>query len=350
MLVYVCFCVAHSYQYIADSFVSSIHRCEGLFESRSLNSRSPVTVALTEIEQFEGILLLATNRPFDLDAAMYRRINLSIEFPSPDPHLRHLIWKRHIPPRLPVEEGLDWQAVAMDFELTGGFIKNAMLQALSFAVARMARQARGGGRSSGVGRGEGEGVGGRGRKEGASGESGIGGRRWAWGDGRANTRAYVCGTEVYGEGWRGERRRLETGICTHVATMLKRGACLPGHTCRERRVKKRRGRRSAHQLLTSSSIEPVTISFVLVHAMPQMESLWASFSCLVASIAKSLCSCALCLRSSKKGFAKLISHLARKVKEVKRQGEVTATQGGGMLSGREDPSNPEIGHFGPFSP
>ena len=35
---------------------------------------------LSEIERHEGIVFLATNRPYDLDEAMHRRINSVIEF------------------------------------------------------------------------------------------------------------------------------------------------------------------------------------------------------------------------------------------------------------------------------
>jgi len=109
--------------------------CEGLFESRS-NSRSSVGVALVELEQYDGMVLMATNRAMDLDEAMHRRISLSIEFPAPDHELRRKIWLKHIPTDLKIEADLDFSSIALEFELTGGFIKNAVLQALSLAVGR----------------------------------------------------------------------------------------------------------------------------------------------------------------------------------------------------------------------
>ena len=42
-----------------------------------------MTSLLTEIERFEGIIILATNRPYDLDEAMYRRITSVHEFSRP---------------------------------------------------------------------------------------------------------------------------------------------------------------------------------------------------------------------------------------------------------------------------
>lgn len=40
---------------------------------------------------------MATNRPYDLDEAMHRRIMIAIEFRQPDHLLRKAIWESHIP-------------------------------------------------------------------------------------------------------------------------------------------------------------------------------------------------------------------------------------------------------------
>lgn len=114
-----------------------IDECEPLFESRdNLRQTRAVNVALTAIESFDGILLLATNRPHSLDQAMHRRISLAIEFPMPPPELRLNIWMKHVPSSLPISQDIDWSVIANQYEFSGGFIKNAMLQALTFAVAR----------------------------------------------------------------------------------------------------------------------------------------------------------------------------------------------------------------------
>ena len=52
--------------------------CEPLFESRDLKSGSSVNVALSEIEKFTGTIIMATNRPQDIDNAMHRRITLAV--------------------------------------------------------------------------------------------------------------------------------------------------------------------------------------------------------------------------------------------------------------------------------
>ncbi|EFC45794.1 predicted protein [Naegleria gruberi] len=108
--------------------------CESFFESRK-RSNSDVTALLTEIEKFDGLIILATNKQYELDEAMHRRITLAIEFKAPDPLLRRQIWEKHIPPQANFAN-VDWESLSQDFELTGGLIKNAILSALTFAISR----------------------------------------------------------------------------------------------------------------------------------------------------------------------------------------------------------------------
>ena len=58
--------------------------CEQFFARRNSDAGSQVVELLTELERFEGIVFLATNRPFDLDEAMYRRISEVFEVKYPN--------------------------------------------------------------------------------------------------------------------------------------------------------------------------------------------------------------------------------------------------------------------------
>jgi len=109
--------------------------CESIFMDRSKGNMQVNTV-LTELERHDGLCVLATNRPMDLDEAMHRRITLAIEFSKPDLLLRERIWKRMAPEKLSLSDDIDYMALARKYELPGGFIKNAWLSALSLAVAR----------------------------------------------------------------------------------------------------------------------------------------------------------------------------------------------------------------------
>eukprot|EP00177_Eucheuma_denticulatum_P008630 GFKZ01015705.1.p1 GENE.GFKZ01015705.1~~GFKZ01015705.1.p1 ORF type:complete len:1234 (-),score=182.58 GFKZ01015705.1:566-4000(-) len=116
--------------------------CDELFESRDRGGKGAVTLALREMETFDGLMILATNRPQMLDEAMHRRIALSLEFEAPDANLRLAIWEKHIPKNLKLAEDVDLKALSIEFELTGGYIKNAVFQALAQAVSRVQGERR----------------------------------------------------------------------------------------------------------------------------------------------------------------------------------------------------------------
>ncbi|KAK1934181.1 Protein SAV [Phytophthora citrophthora] len=111
--------------------------CENIFRQRDGGGDRLLNALLTEIERYEGIVFLATNRPFDLDEAMHRRITAVFEFKAPDHIQRRKIWDVLLyRGALKTEEGIDWDAIALKYELSGGFIKNAILSALLKAIAR----------------------------------------------------------------------------------------------------------------------------------------------------------------------------------------------------------------------
>nr|CCM13411.1 AAA family ATPase, putative [Leishmania guyanensis] len=108
--------------------------CESLFEDRTSNGT--VTALLSEFERYEGLIILATNRAQNFDEAMNRRVSLMMEFRPPDHQLRLRIWKSHIPRQLTVNADVCLEKLALNYELSGGLIRNAVLAALSKAVAR----------------------------------------------------------------------------------------------------------------------------------------------------------------------------------------------------------------------
>jgi SpoVK/Ycf46/Vps4 family AAA+-type ATPase len=107
--------------------------CEAIFQSRLLGN-SLMTLLLTELEQFEGVAILATNLPETLDEALDRRILVKVRFPSPDREARLEIWRKHLPPRAPLAPDVDLDSLADRFDMSGGYIKNAVLTAVADAV------------------------------------------------------------------------------------------------------------------------------------------------------------------------------------------------------------------------
>lgn len=109
--------------------------CESIFMSRDKHGSS-VAMILTELERFDDLCILATNRAYDLDEAMHRRISLAVEFKKPDHLIREEIWKTLKPPKVEIDESVSFTLLAQKYELTGGLIKNAWLQAVGIMVRR----------------------------------------------------------------------------------------------------------------------------------------------------------------------------------------------------------------------
>ena len=110
--------------------------CEVVFRSRNIGGDRLLNSLLTEIERHEGIVFLATNRPYELDEAMHRRITAVIEYQSPDHTMRRKIWNNLLSQNLSLSSCVDTSALAVKYELSGGFIKNAVLSAVLMALDR----------------------------------------------------------------------------------------------------------------------------------------------------------------------------------------------------------------------
>lgn len=114
-----------------------IDECDSLITSRQdlgMILGGEVNTLLTEIEKCEGVVILATNRIENLDEALERRISLIVEFPEPNFDQRVEIWKRLLPSKLPIAEEITPKKLA-EYKLTGGQIKNVILQAARLALS-----------------------------------------------------------------------------------------------------------------------------------------------------------------------------------------------------------------------
>jgi hypothetical protein len=90
---------------------------------------------LQRMEEYDGVTILATNRVRDMDEAFLRRLHVVIDFPMPSVGDRLRIWKGMLPSAAAQEPDLDLAALAHDFEISGGEIKNAALAAAYLAAA-----------------------------------------------------------------------------------------------------------------------------------------------------------------------------------------------------------------------
>ncbi len=93
-----------------------------------------VNVLLQHMEDYEGVVVLATNMARVMDKALDRRIDIAVEFDMPTPELRKKIFERLVPPRAPLARDIDFEELARKFELSGGSILNVVRQAMRNAL------------------------------------------------------------------------------------------------------------------------------------------------------------------------------------------------------------------------
>jgi len=82
---------------------------------------------LQRMEEYEGVVILATNFRKNMDEAFVRRLHFTVEFPFPNEEDRRRIWQGVWPSDAPRDTGLDLEFLARRFQITGGNIRNIAL-------------------------------------------------------------------------------------------------------------------------------------------------------------------------------------------------------------------------------
>ncbi len=107
-------------------------------EVKSSNDRYAnleINFLLQKLESYNGITILTTNLSKSIDEAFRRRLRFIIDFPMPDVSSRIALWKRMMPPNAPLSDDIRWAWLARTFEMSGGYIRNAVLKAAITASA-----------------------------------------------------------------------------------------------------------------------------------------------------------------------------------------------------------------------
>ena len=105
-------------------------------EVKSSNDRYgnlAVNYLLQRLEQYTGVAILTTNKDAALDEALQRRLSLHLHLQLPKADERERLWQSFMPARAPVAE-VNFRALAEEFELSGGYIKNAAIRAAFLAA------------------------------------------------------------------------------------------------------------------------------------------------------------------------------------------------------------------------
>ncbi len=110
----------------ADSLLSKRLTSVTQGSEQAINSmRSQLLICL---EQFRGVVIFATNLVKNYDKAFETRVR-HIYFPLPDEESRCEIWRRHLPPQLPLAPDVTPQGLAHIHDICGRDIKNAVIDA-----------------------------------------------------------------------------------------------------------------------------------------------------------------------------------------------------------------------------
>src|SRR5437763_6456526 len=119
----------------ADAIASRRSSGGGLPHMREANIT--VNVLLRELEEFNGVVIFATNLAANFDPAFERRIRTHVRFEMPGAAEREQIWRVQVhPSKTPLASDVDFGALAERYPASGGDIKNAVIKAAVAAAAQ----------------------------------------------------------------------------------------------------------------------------------------------------------------------------------------------------------------------
>ncbi len=83
-----------------------------------------IAYLLQRLENFPGLVILASNQRGNIDDAFTRRFQVIVHFPMPTPEERYELWQKTMPPQIDLAADIDWRQVAGRYELSGAGILN----------------------------------------------------------------------------------------------------------------------------------------------------------------------------------------------------------------------------------
>lgn len=102
--------------------------------SNDRHANQEVAYLLQRIEDFPGMIILATNLRSNIDEAFSRRFQSVIYFPMPTTELRAELWRKMLPEQWLGENGDDLIAIAAETELSGGSITNVVRRCALYMI------------------------------------------------------------------------------------------------------------------------------------------------------------------------------------------------------------------------
>jgi hypothetical protein len=105
-------------------------------DSKDRYANQEISYLLQRIEDFPGIIILATNLKANIDDAFARRFQSMIYFPIPSYSLRVDLWKKAFGKDFELDSSVDIHAIAKSYELSGGAITNVLRYCGLKAISR----------------------------------------------------------------------------------------------------------------------------------------------------------------------------------------------------------------------
>lgn len=99
-----------------------------------------ISYLLQRVEDYPGLMILASNFRHNLDDAFVRRFHAVIHFPIPNSNERLVLWQKSLPDSLTLDNTVDLQQLAAKYELTGASILNAVQFAVLQCYARGSKE------------------------------------------------------------------------------------------------------------------------------------------------------------------------------------------------------------------
>ncbi|TAD98389.1 MAG: ATP-binding protein [Bacteroidetes bacterium] len=116
---------------------------DSLFGKRTQTSSSndryanqEVSYLLQRIEDFSGVIILASNLKANMDEAFSRRFQSMIHFPTPSVEQRLKLWQNAFSKKTSLEKKIDLKKIAQNYEVTGGSIINITRYCSLMAIKR----------------------------------------------------------------------------------------------------------------------------------------------------------------------------------------------------------------------
>lgn len=104
-------------------------------DSHDRHANIETAYLLQQMEEYDGVVLMATNLLQNIDEAFMRRINFVISFPFPDVKTRLMLWEKMLDTKAPMSDDVNLEFLAENFRIAGGNIKNCVVHAAFLAAA-----------------------------------------------------------------------------------------------------------------------------------------------------------------------------------------------------------------------